>query len=357
MTMDRAVKAALIGYGYASKAFHAPLLTNVPGILLTTVVSSDPCKVKSVLPDVQVVSTPEDAFLASDLVVIATPNTSHFDLAHRALMAGKHVVVDKPFTITSVEACELIGLAAKSKRLLSVFHNRRWDSDFLTLRKLMADGKLGNVVHYESHFDRYRPQVGHRWRELAAPGSGIWYDLGPHLLDQAFQLFGLPQAIFADLAMQREGAVAVDYFHVLLRYPGTRALLHGGNLVSGGMPRFAVHGTIASYIKYGLDPQEDAMNAGHQPGTVGWGVDQQDGTLYNGASKAQETVATVPGNYLEYYAQVRDAILHGAPNPVPAEDALAVTQALELGVESSKTRNELAFAGHPGVLHTATQRV
>jgi len=346
MTQSTGVlNVALIGYGYASKVFHAPLLTNIRGIRLATVISSDPAKVEKDLPDVKVVSTPEESFADTELAVIATPNTSHFDLAKRALNAGKHVVVDKPFTVTIGETRELIALAAKKRCLLSVFHNRRWDSDFLTVRHLINEGKLGEVVYYEAHFDRYRPQVGNRWRELAGPGSGFWFDLGSHLVDQALQLFGFPQAINADLAMQRDHAVAVDYFHVQLRYPRNRVVLHGGTLVAGGMPRFSVHGTLGSYVKYGLDPQEEALKAGGHPGVPGWGSDPQDGTLFTpaGDSLQSRTVPTIPGDYLAYYAAVRDAIRHGAANPVSPEDGLAVMTALELGVQSSEARREVEF--------------
>src|SRR3954462_14666444 len=185
-----------------------------------------------------------------DLVVIATPNDTHADLARRALEAGRHVVVDKPFTLTLAEARELAHLAARAGRVLSVFHNRRWDADFLTLRRLVADGTLGEVLALESRFDRFRPEVRKRWREAAIPGGGLWYDLGPHLVDQALRLFGPPSAVYGDLARQREGAEAVDYAHVLLRYPRLRVILHAGMLVPGETPRFTLHGTLGSYVKH-----------------------------------------------------------------------------------------------------------
>ena len=206
--MSDQIRVGLVGYGYASKTFHAPLISGTPGMELSVVSSSDASKVHADWPTVQVVSDPAALFSNPDidLIVIPTPNDTHFPLAKAALEAGKNVVVDKPFTVTLSQARELDTLARQQGKLLSVFHNRRWDSDFLTVKALINDGKLGEVVHFESHFDRYRPQVRARWREQAGLGSGIWYDLGPHLLDQAVSLFGLPQSLYVDLGQLRPGA-------------------------------------------------------------------------------------------------------------------------------------------------------
>lgn len=219
--MSDAIRAGLIGYGYASKTFHAPLIGGTPGMALTRVSSSEAGKVHADWPGVRVVSAAKDLLNDPDidLVVIATPNDTHFPLAKAALEAGKHVVVDKPFTVTLSQARELESLAKHCGRVLSVFHNRRWDSDFLTVRALINEGQLGEVCYFESHFDRFRPQVRQRWREQGGPGSGIWYDLGPHLLDQAVVLFGLPVSITVDLAQLRPGAQSTDYFHAVLAYP------------------------------------------------------------------------------------------------------------------------------------------
>lgn len=340
------LNVALLGYGFASKTFHAPLLTHVPGLRLTHIVSSDSAKVKKDY-DVTVLAKPEEVFALPeiDLIVIATPNITHFDLASKALKAGKHVVIDKPFTNTVAEATELIILARKQRRLLSAFQSRRWDADFLTLRKVLADGALGEVAHFESHYDRYRPEPRQRWRELPGPGSGIWFDLGAHLADQALQLFGPPEAIYADLEMQRPGGQAVDYFHVILRYARNRVILHGASLVVAESPRFVVHGSLGSYTKFGMDPQEEAFKRGEIPGSPGWGQDPQPGTLLTKKGDGFETrqVPNVPGNYLTYYEGIRDAISHGAPNPVTAEKALGVINVLETGVKSSAARAEVPF--------------
>ncbi len=341
---SRHVNVALIGYGYAGKTFHAPLIVSVPGLRLAAVVSSAPDRVQRDLPNVPVVATPEEAFAGAeiDLVVVATPNLTHFDLARRALAAGKHVVVDKPFTNTLAEARELAELSHKSGRMLSVFHNRRWDGDFLTARQIIASGKLGDVVQFESHYDRYRPELKHRWREEAGPGSGIWFDLGSHLLDQALQVFGMPASVFGDLAMLRDGAQTVDYFHVLLRYPRTRVILHGTNLAAAHSRRFEVHGTLASFLKEGTDPQEELLKAGIRPGDDRWKHDSISGLLVLGDGSSN-TCETLPGNYPAYYAGVRDAILEGSPNPVPLEDAVRVIELLEAAVRSAESGRELKW--------------
>jgi predicted dehydrogenase len=342
------LNVALIGYGFASKTFHAPLLMNVPGLRLSHIVSSDSEKVRKDYKDMSVLAKPEDAFALPeiDAIVIATPNVTHFDLAQKGLSAGKHVVVDKPFTNTVAEAAELIRLARTKRKVLSVFQSRRWDGDFLTLRKLLADGTLGEISLFESHYDRYRPEPRQRWREQAVPGGGIWFDLGPHLVDQALQLFGPPESISADLEIQRPLGQAVDYFHVVLRYGRTRAILHGALIVAAETPRFTVHGATGSFTKFGLDTQEDSLKRGDIPGSPGWGDDPRMGTLVtkNGEGFETRRVPNIPGNYLGYYEGLRDAIVSGAPPPVTAEDGLEVINVIETAIKSSAARAELPFS-------------
>jgi scyllo-inositol 2-dehydrogenase (NADP+) len=341
------LNVALLGYGFASKTFHAPLLVNVPGLRLTHIVSSDSAKVHKDYRQITVLAKPEDAFAIPevDVIVIATPNATHFDLAQEALNAGKHVVVDKPFTNTTGEAIELIKLSRSRGKLLSVFQSRRWDGDFLTLRKLLADGLLGKVAVFESRYDRYRPEPRVRWREQDVPGAGLWFDLGPHLVDQTLQLFGAPESLYADLEIQRINGLANDYFHVVLRYGKSRTILHGGSLVVAETPRFSVHGALGSYTKFGMDTQESSLKAGDIPGSPGWGADPKQGTLITKKDEGFETrlLPNLPGNYLGYYEALRDAILRGAPNPVTAEDGLAVINVLETAVKSSVARAELPF--------------
>jgi len=287
-----------------------------------------------------------------DLVVVPTPNDTHFPIARDALLAGKHVVVDKPFTLTQDEAKQLAALATKRRRVLSVFHNRRWDGDFLTLREVIAGGRLGRITHFESHFDRFRPIVRGRWREQASPGSGLWLDLGSHLVDQAVQLFGMPQAVQLDLATQRDGAVTNDAFHAVLRHGhGLRVVLHASALAAAPGARFAVHGTGGSWVKTGLDPQEDTLKAGQRPdGVSRWELPPENATFTLPDDRSPDLVrasphAVKPGRYTDYYAGVRDAILGKGPIPVTAEEATAVMGLLEQGIKSNETRREIQI--HP----------
>ena len=337
--MNQPLKVGIVGFGYASATFHAPLIAAVSGLLLAAVSSSDAAKVRAVLPHVDVCSTPQALFARADLdlIVIPTPNDTHFPLAMQALTAGKHVVVDKPFTLDVAQAGELIRCGEEAQRVLSVFHNRRWASDFLTVRKLLSSGQLGRVAHYEAHFDRYRPAVRPRWRESADPGAGLWFDLGAHLLDEALCLFGTPDSITLDLALQRDAALADDWFHCVLRYGGMRAILHGSALVAQPGPRYAIHGTEGSFTKFGLDPQEDQLKAGLRPGDAGWGVDPQTARLYLSSEQGnvETAVQNEHGDYSLYYSALRDSIVLGTPNPVPASDALRVMQLIELGRKSA----------------------
>lgn len=352
MSGDRPLGVALVGYGLAGRVFHAPLIAHTPGLRLHTVVSSAAEKVRADFPDVRVVADPAQAFAdpAIDLVAIATPNHLHAPQAIAALEAGRHVIVDKPFALSSAQAREVFAAAQRAGRIASVFQNRRWDADFLTLRALVASGALGEVAELHSHFDRFRPQVPDRWRERAGPGSGLWFDLGPHLLDQALHLFGPPLSLQADIAVQRGEAVVDDWFHVVLRYARLRVILHAGSLVAANGLRFAAHGRSGSFIKHGLDPQEAALREGVQPGSPGWGEDPQPGelTTLEDGQLLQRSLQGPPGDYRACYAAMRDAILgHGAP-PVSAEDALQLMQLLEAAAASASSGRSIALDAHQG---------
>jgi predicted dehydrogenase len=346
------LKVGLVGYGYAGKTFHAPLIAAVPELHLAAVASSDAAKVHADWPGVTVHAAPAELIARDDidLVVIATPNDTHYPLARAALLAGRHVVVDKPFTVALADARELVALALERARVLSVFHNRRWDGDFLTLRKLVSQGRLGRVVEMNSRHDRFRPEVRQRWRESAGPGAGLWFDLGPHLVDQALQLFGRPRAITLARDLTRDGALADDWFHASLRYERLHVHLHAGMLVAASAPRFAVHGTRASFVKEGLDAQEDALKAGARPTwppQAGWGVDRGNAALVMRAADGTaitEPVAMQPGAHQAYFAGVAAAIRGESPNPVPAQEALDVMELIELGIASAAQRRELEWA-------------
>ncbi|AJF73482.1 oxidoreductase [Raoultella ornithinolytica] len=345
--MSDNIRVAIIGYGYASKTFHAPLISGTPGMTLAAVSSSDEGKVRIDWPAVPVVAEPRQLLDDPniDLIVIPTPNDTHFPLAKAALEAGKHVVVDKPFTVTLSQARELDAVARSRGRLLSVFHNRRWDSDFLTIKSLINEGLLGEVCYFESHFDRYRPRIRDRWRERGGPGSGIWFDLGPHLLDQAICLFGLPVSMTVDLAQLRPGAQSTDYFHAVLVYPQRRVILHATLLAAAETARFIVHGSRGSYIKYGLDPQEERLKNGERLPQEDWGYDMRDGILtrVDGEDRSEESWLTLPGHYPAYYAAIRDALNGNGENPVPASQAIQIMELIELGIESAKHRATLCL--------------
>lgn len=354
---DAVVGVILVGYGYASATFHAPLIQVTDGLQLQAIVSSDPTKVHAHWPRLPVYASLEEALgeCSAPLVVVATPNDTHYPLAAQALTAGRHVVVDKPFTLTLAQADELIAQAHAAQRVLSVFHNRRWDGDFLQLRRLLAEGTLGRWTHVESHFDRFRPRVRQRWREAEVPGAGLWYDLGPHLLDQVLCLFGTPESIWLDTACQRDGAVVDDWFHAVLTYGSMRVLLHASALSARAAPRWVVHGTQGSFEKWGFDPQEEALKAVMASDATtrleslrhsSWGQDPRPGTLFMGDASELQMLPAIPGDYRQYYAGLRTALLYPdkCSVPVPATEAREVMRWLELGLRSRKQRRAMDHA-------------
>jgi len=333
------LNVGLVGFGFATKFFHAPVIRAVTGLRLTTIVqrsgagTDDPN-----YADVTFVRSVEDLLARPvDLVVVATSNTSHHPIAKQCLLAGRHVVVDKPFTVTMAEAEDLVRVGQEARRVLSVYQERRYTGDCVTVQKVISEGRLGRIVTFEHHFDRFRPELKPgAWRELKLPGSGVWYDLGPHLLDYALLVFGIPEAIGADIRIERDGAVVDDAFDVTLHYPRMRAVLRGSMLASGSAPTFVVHGTEGSFIKYGRDPQEGALKAGQTPDAPDW--DRESPELYGKLTTAEGTrvVPTVPANFTRYYENVRDVILGKAPLAVTPAQALDVMRGLELAVASSE---------------------
>ena len=331
------IGVALVGYGYAGKTIHAPLIRAAKGLHLRTVVSSRPDDVHADLPDVIVCDL--EAALADPaigLVVVATPNDLHAPQAHAALDAGKSVVVDKPFALDVVQAQTLIDHAKRVNKTLSIFHCRRWDSNYLTFQSLRD--RLGDIYQFILRYDRWRPVVRDRWRERPGPGSGIWYDLGSHLLDQSLSLFGWPEWIEADIAAQRPGAQTDDYFHVTLGYGPWRVILHSSMLTAAPGACLEAQGSTGAFVKFGMDTQEDMLKAQIVPGSSGWGRDKIAGSftpISDDAPGQPEAIATIPGNYLAYYEQMAIALNTNAPPPVPAEDALKVMQLLAIGADSA----------------------
>lgn len=330
------IGVALLGFGFAGQTFHAPFITTTPGLVLRVVASSQPARVRAAYPDVDVVASPADAMTREDvaLVVVATPNDTHAPLAEAALRAGKHVVVDKPFTITLDEAHALAATARETHRVLSVYQNRRWDSDFLGVRDAVQSGAIGDVVECRSEISRWRPQVRDRWRERPGPGAGLWYDLGPHLIDQALVLFGVPEAVQATLRIQRPGGRTVDWFHAVLDYPTRQVVLSSSMLAADPAPRFVVRGTAGSLVKRGVDQQERRLMAGERPGASDWGNDADPLVLLRDGAEAVDL--PVPrGNYGAFYAAVRDAVRGEGPVPVTLSDAMTVMAIIEAGLPAS----------------------
>lgn len=332
------IRAGLIGYGYAGKTFHAPLVHATPGLELLIVGSSRPERVLADYPQAQVLSPEETATHPDlDLIVIASPNDSHFPLAAAAIRAGKHVVIDKPFTLDLAEARELVALARQHNRILSVFQNRRWDSEVLATKAVIQSGALGQITHFEAHMDRFRPLVRQRWREDPGPGAGLWFDLGPHLIDLTLHLFGLPDAVLATFAALRPGSKTDDWAHVQFIYPHMRAILNATLLSSGGIPRMLLHGTQASWAKYGTDPQEKKLVEGViLPGTPAFGEDPDPGILFDGATGQRTEIPVPHADQIGYYIGIRDAIRGTASIPVSPESAIAVMAILETTFASGK---------------------
>ena len=312
----------LIGYGLGGAAFHAPVIAAEPRLRLEAVVTSRAGQVERDHPGVRVVGSAEELLddPAVELVVIAAPNAVHHDLAAAALRAGRHVVVDKPFALSTADADDLIALAAASERRLSVFHNRRWDGDFLTVRRCVESGVLGEIATFVSRYDRFRPAPKGSWKEEAVAGSGLLWDLGPHLIDQAMVLFGPPRTVWADLGVQRAGVEAVDYVHLVLGYGRRRAVLHAGMLVRDPGPRFEVHGDRGSLVTRGLDqPEVDATL-----------------TCEVGGLEQQGRLAGVPTAYGSFYAAMAAAVAGEGPVPVAPTDARATVAVIEHALASAR---------------------
>lgn len=336
------IRVALLGFGFAGRIFHAPFIATTRGLRLHVVASTRRDEIARAHPEARVVDTPLEAIEDEDveLVVVATPNHLHAPLAEAALQAGKHVVVDKPFTVTLEEARRVVAMAAATGQVLSVFQNRRFDSDHQALQAALAAGVIGEVVEYRSEIARWRPEVRDRWRERPGPGAGLWYDLGPHLIDQALHLFGMPEAVQATVRALRPGATVDDWFHARLSYPSRQVFITSSMLAADAPPRVVVRGTTGSLVKHGMDPQEGRLLAGSRPGAADWGHDAEPvRVLRDGEPPAD--LPTPAGDYGRFYALMRDAIRYGAPPPVTPEDAVDVMTILHAGLESSASGREV----------------
>ena len=352
------IGVAVIGFGLAGQVFHAPFVSAVPGLALEAIVQRKGDEAAEAYPDTRILRTVEEALEdpAIQLIVVATPNETHYALAKQALLAGKHVVIDKPFAATSVEAKELATLAASRKLVLAPFHNRRWDGDFLTVRKLLKEKALGRLVTYESHFDRFRPLPREAtWKESGNDANGMLFDLGPHLVDQAIVLFGVPETITASVRKDRDDTAIEDAFDITLDYPRLRAHCRATMLACINAPRFLLHGTKGSFRKYGLDPQEAALVAGAKVPPMGegdwlkekdsdWGILTVAPDPTDPTTLVSTPIQTEFGDYRPYYANVRDAINGTAPLAVTPEDGYRVIRLLELARQSSAEKRPLPIS-------------
>jgi len=353
--MPETVRVGLIGYGMAGQVFHAPIITSVPGLHLAKIRETKPANIQLAnqrYPLAEVVADTKSILADEtiDVVVIATPNHTHYPLAEAALLARKHVVVDKPFTVTTAEADALIALATRQNRLLTVHHNRRWDSNAKTLRRVIASQLLGRLVELEIHFDRFRNYFRPgAWREENIPGAGILYDLGAHLIDEAQLLFGLPLAITADERIQRTGGKTIDNFTVVLDYEALKVTLKGGMLVREPGPTYQLLGEQGSYVKYGTDVQEEALKAGLTPvNRPDWGTEPEThwGKI-NTEFRGQHLVGTIrsePGDYREFYANVYAAVLGQEPLAVTPEQARNTIRIIELARQSSVEKRTIPWS-------------
>jgi predicted dehydrogenase len=344
------IGVGIVGYGLAGKVFHAPFVSAVPGLKLLAFVERSTDEAHAAYPVTHTYRTLEKLLNdpAIELVVVGTPNATHFSLAKQALEAGKHVVIDKPFTETSTQAEELIALAKAKGVVLAPFQNRRWDGDFLTVKKLLAERTLGRLVTFESHFDRFKPAPRvHAWKESANPANGMLMDLGPHLVDQALALFGLPQLVTASVRSDRDTTAIDDVFDIALTYPRLTVWLRATMLAAQPGPRFQLHGTHGSYRKYGLDPQEPAIVGGAKVPVLGstadwlsedeshWGELATAPDLAKPETLVRTNLPTERGDYREFYSNVRDAINGDASLIVTPQDGLATAVVLEAARKSS----------------------
>lgn len=344
------INTAVVGFGLSGKVFHTPFLEASELFELTTIVQRSGDDAAKIYPTARI----ERSFTAVledddiEVVAICTPNLLHFSMAKEVLLAGKHVIIEKPFVATSAEGEELIELAEKLGKHIFVFHNRRWDGDFKTVQKVMAEGMLGEIVSYEAHYDRFAPLLHAKgWKEVAEPTISILHDLGTHIIDQAVCLFGKPESVTANVWKQRKGSAIVDAFDIRLGYENIAVTLKSSLLVRESGPRYVIHGHDGSFVKYGIDPQEDDLKAGETPLRANWGL-EPEGTwgLLHASSEGKdyrEKVETLPGNYMGFYDNVAEVIQGKGKIAIPPQEALVTVKIIEASLQSHEEGRTLTY--------------
>lgn len=340
--MDKPIKTALASFGMSGRIFHAPLLMACDKFKITSVVQRSSDLAKELLPDITIVRDFEGLLTDAniELIIVNTPDMFHYEHARMALEAGKHVVVEKPFVQTVKQGEYLIRLANENGLVLSVFHNRRWDNSFLTVRKVINEGLVGKLVEYEARYDRYRPAVPTSWKEEPEMGAGILQNLGSHLIDQALLLFGNPSKVFCQLHAMRENSRVSDFLDLKFQYPNLSVTLKASYLVKTPGPSYVLHGDTGSFRKHGLDPQEEALKNGLSPLSERWGSDPSN--LYGfidcdvAGIRYQGQIETIPGNYLAFYESIHDAIREGFEPAVKPIEALDVIRVIESALMSNE---------------------
>lgn len=343
--MNKQINTGIIGFGLSGKVFHAPFIHAHDGFNLKKIVERNREESRKIYPYVEPVSDYQNLIKdkSLDLIVVCTQNTLHFPMVKESLLAGKHVVVEKPFTPSSKEADELIKIAEKVNRKIFVYHNRRWDGDFLTIKKILDGDLLGDLYEYEAHFDRYTPNLDRNaWRDENIDGSGILYDLGAHLIDQALNLFGYPDNLNADIQAQRENSPVDDYFKIELNYPELKVILSAGMLVKDLGPRFSLKGNKGTFVKFGIDPQEEALKKGLMPNTENWGMEEkEDWGIMDAIIEGKNCncqIETLPGNYMGFYDNVYDVIVNDGEMMVKPEEAWNVIKTIEMAFEKNTAK-------------------
>lgn len=342
----KVINVGIIGYGLSGRIFHGAILSSMHEFKINKIVTSDNLKkiqVEQDFKDIIVVNKVNDVLNDEniELIIISTPNTSHCKLAKDAMLAGKNVIIEKPFTVTSEEAESLIKISEETGMVLSVYHNRRFDSDYKTIKEIINKKYLGRIVEFESHFDRFRNTFKENsWREEALPGSGMLYDLGAHLIDQSLDLFGMPNEIYCDIFSQRNGKVD-DNFELLLYYQDLKVTLRSGMLVKERLPRFILNGMNGSFVKYGLDIQEQELKDGKRPINDSWGIEPTElHGILNTVDK-REVYPSKRGDYREYYKNIYDVICNKSSLIISANDGLNVIKIIEAAILSNKEKKRI----------------